>query len=82
MGAVCGSQGRTVGHSRPISEQQRASGVLMPGQGLWQKPWHPLQLKHWWDFLSRSGFALMKRFKCPQGENEKKKREKERVVMH
>lgn len=35
-------------------------------------------------FWPRSGFAVMKRFQCPQGEKEKKRkrREKERVVMH
>lgn len=68
--------GRIVGHSRPSLRTAKSPWGLMPEQGLGQKPWHPLQLKHWWDFLAWVRLCSDKRFQCPQGENGKKKERK------
>lgn len=62
-----------MGHSRSSLRTAKSPWGLTPEQGLWQKPWRPLQLKHFWP---GSGYAVMKRFQCPQGENDQKKGEK------
>lgn len=72
-----------MGCSRPSLRTAKSPWGLMPEQGLWQKPWHPLQLKHWWDFLARVRLCSDEEVSMPTGRKwGKKRKEKERVIMH